>query len=548
MGLRLFLDGLQDRVARLLGLDPANRTVIVRTMLHRPTGDAAGYWLQLLIAAALATLGLALDSTAVVIGAMLIAPLMRPIVELAMGLATGSAPLVFRTGLRSIASIVIVVAASAAFTWLLPFHEPTRELLARTAPSLLDLFVAAACALAGAYAVVMTSNEVATTAAGTSIGISLVPPLCTTGYGLSIGDWEMAQGAALLFTANLTGIVTVAGVVFVLTGFGQVDVRAEERGLDGDEDVGAATRLGRLISRRASARLGPLPRILFPLALLGAISFPLQRAVDEMSRRSAIRQRVRELLAGDQKHRIVQYSLDQTARPTALRVVIVGDATGSRSLEQHLRAKLDVLGERSVRVVVWAVPDASAFSALSARLDDIPLELTPPVPPPPKPSLQTRLATLWPAEAGPIVTTWVSHAGPTRLRVTHLGQELGPAGRELLSRALAVDGTAPLVEEHALIPLVGDIGDEARWLPDTVQLIERSHDLEIHLCLTIPPAPIGKSRTRERTETVLARETVQRALEGRTNTTISDGPQWSISPSLTPCTSVADRATLPSRP
>ena len=138
-------------------------------MLHRPRGDAAGYWLQLAIATALATLGLALDSTAVVIGAMLIAPLMRPIVELAMGLATGSAPLIFRTGLRAIASIVVVVGASAVFSWCLPFHEPTGELLARTAPSLLDLFVAAACALAGAYAVVVSTNDVATTAAGTSI-------------------------------------------------------------------------------------------------------------------------------------------------------------------------------------------------------------------------------------------------------------------------------------------------------------------------------------------------------------------------------------------
>src|SRR5690554_4983205 len=60
MTLRAFLGQLQDRIARLLGLDPARRPEIVRTMLHRPSGDAAGYWLQLLIAAALATLGLAL--------------------------------------------------------------------------------------------------------------------------------------------------------------------------------------------------------------------------------------------------------------------------------------------------------------------------------------------------------------------------------------------------------------------------------------------------------------------------------------------------------
>ncbi len=550
MGLRLFLDRLQNQVARLLGLAPEDRTVVVRTMLHRPRGDAAGYWLQLLIAAALATLGLALDSTAVVIGAMLIAPLMRPIVELAMGLATGSAPLVFRTGLRSIASIVIVVLASAAFTWLLPFHEPTRELLARTAPSLLDLFVAGACALAGAYAVVMTSNEVATTAAGTSIGISLVPPLCTTGYGLSTGDWEMAQGAALLFTANVTGIITIAGLVFVLTGFGQVDVRAEERGLDTDEDIGAATRFGRMISRRASARLGPLPRIVFPLALLGAISFPLQSAVGEMSRRSEVRKRVRELLATDDRHRIVQYSLDQTARPTALRVVVLGDATGARSFEQHLRTQLGALGERNVRVAVWAVPDASAFSALSARLDDIPIELThPPLPEPPRPSLQARLAALWPPDAGAIVRTWVADGNPTRVRVTHLGQELGPVGRDLLARALAVDGSAPVVEEHALVPLMADIGDEARWLPESLQLIERVRDLgDIHVCLTTPRAVPGRSKTRVRPETVLVRGTLERALEGRSNVTLFDGAQWSISASLTPCRSAEERTLPPPGP
>jgi uncharacterized hydrophobic protein (TIGR00271 family) len=185
---------LQNRAAGVLGLEPDRRTPLVRAMLHRPRGDAAGYWLQLVIAAALASLGLALDSTAVVIGAMLIAPLMRLIVELAMGLATGSTPLVFRTGVRAIASIIVVVAAAAAFSWMLPFHEVTAELLARTAPSILDLFVAAACALAGAYAVVIASSDVATTAAGTSIGISLVPPLCTAGYGLSTGDWDMAGG------------------------------------------------------------------------------------------------------------------------------------------------------------------------------------------------------------------------------------------------------------------------------------------------------------------------------------------------------------------
>ncbi|KAB2898202.1 MAG: DUF389 domain-containing protein, partial [Kofleriaceae bacterium] len=302
------VDRAQDRVARLLGLDPEKRSPIVRAMLHRPSGDATGYWLQLVISVALATLGLALNSSAVVIGAMLIAPLMRPIVELAMGLATGSPPLAFRTGVRAIASVAVAVFASATFTAMLPFHEQTPELLARMAPTLLDLLVAGACAIAGAYAVVISSDSVATTAAGTSIGISLVPPLCTAGYGISVGDWEMATGAGLLFTANVTGIITVASAVFVVVGFGQIDIRELER-LDEDEPIGTAQRFGHVVASQ-SRRLGLVSRLFLPLLMLGAIGYPLLEAVNEMTRRSTIRQRVAALLDQSAGDRVMQYSLD----------------------------------------------------------------------------------------------------------------------------------------------------------------------------------------------------------------------------------------------
>lgn len=545
MRFRSFLDSLENRVARLLGLDPGSRTAVVRTMLHRPRGDAAGYWLQLLISAALATLGLALDSTAVVIGAMLIAPLMRPIVELAMGLATGSAPLVFRTGFRSIGSVVVVVLASAAFTWLLPFHEATPELLARTAPSLLDLFVAAACAVAGAYAVVMTSNDVATTAAGTSIGISLVPPLCTAGYGLSIGDWHMAQGAGLLFTANITGIITIAGVVFMVTGFGQVDVRQEERGLDADADIGTATRLGRMITRKA--RLGAIPRVVFPLLLLGAISMPLQSAVEEMSRRSEVRQRVSKLLTQEKRHRVVQYSLDLAAGRATLRVVVVGDPASARSLEHLVRAHLAQIGERDLRVVVWAVPDARAVSALSARLDDLPLDLSPPPPPPEPPSTYARVATLWPAtEAGPIIATWISESRPPQIRVTHLGTDLTSAAREVLTRALTEDTEVPAIETVALVPLTAELGDEARWLPLAIQLIDRTRNLAaIHLCTTMPPPSAPTRRTPPRIETNFTREAIRTAIMDRAGVVIAEGTSWNITPSLRPCPAAPEPPPVP---
>jgi uncharacterized hydrophobic protein (TIGR00271 family) len=521
---------IQDGLARLLGLDPANRTTVVRTMLHRPHGDAAGYWLQLFIAGVLATLGLALDSTAVVIGAMLIAPLMRPIVELAMGLATGSTPLVFRTGIRAIASVALTVAASAAFTWLLPFHEPTPELLGRTAPTILDLFVAAACALAGAYAVVISSNnDVATTAAGTSIGISLVPPLCTAGYGISVGDADMAVGAALLFTANVTGIITVAGAVFVLIGFGQVDIREEERLLDEDTNITTATRLGRVVSKRSS-RLGLVARLVLPAMLLGAVAYPLLKAVDEMSRRSTIRQRVAALMKRDRDDRIVQYSLDQSARPVVLRVVVVGAPPNARAMEEKLRRELAALGEPGAAVSVWAVPDATEVSALSARLDDVPAVL-PAVEPPPPPSLETRVRGVWPSQhAGHLLSVWTSES-PARIRVIHLGSELGPVGQELLAKAITIDAVVPAIEEQAFPAIEASTAEDVQRLLELVSHA-KAHP-QIKFCVTTPPVPRRGSRPDPADAT--ARQVISASASSLENIQVTIGERWSLVPQLEPC-------------
>lgn len=498
-------------------------------MLHRPHGDAAGYWLQLMIAAVLATLGLALDSTAVVIGAMLIAPLMRPIVELAMGLATGSAPLVFRTGVRALASVILTVGASAALAWLLPFHETTPELLARTAPTILDLVVAAACAVAGAYAIVIATSDVATTAAGTSIGISLVPPLCTAGYGLSIGDSDMAIGAALLFTANVTGIIIVAGAVFVLVGFGQVDIREEERLLDDDANITIATRLGRGFAKR-STRLGMLARVLLPLALLGAVAYPLLRAVNEMSRRSTVRQRVAHLLKRDTDDRIVQYALDQAARPIVLRVVVVGDAAKARVIEDKLRRELHHVGEPRAAVSVWAVPDATEVSALSARIDDIPAVL-PPEPPPPEPTLEARVRAAWPADhGGQLLAVWTSESTPPRVRVSHLGPELGEVGRELLARAIANDGL-PVIEEHALAPI--ESIEPREWANRLIALLAYAKEYPaVYFCVTMPKAV---RRARPDPVDALAREVVGTAARMYTNIQTISGERWRAVPQQEPC-------------
>ena len=125
-----------------------------------------GYWIQLFLSMGIATLGLVLDSTAVVIGAMLVSPLMGPIIELGMGFAVGSSLLVLQALLRVAISIVVVIAGAAVLVLALPFHEITPEIAMRVAPTALDLLVAIFCALTAAYTTVRPGSD--TTAAADS--------------------------------------------------------------------------------------------------------------------------------------------------------------------------------------------------------------------------------------------------------------------------------------------------------------------------------------------------------------------------------------------
>ncbi|MBA3891063.1 MAG: DUF389 domain-containing protein, partial [Gemmatimonadaceae bacterium] len=214
---------VQRDLAAALDLTPESRAGTVVAMLQSNARRAPGYWLQLTLSMGIATLGLVLGSTAVVIGAMLVSPLMGPIIELGMGFAVGSSLLVIRSFIRVFMSVVWVIVSAAMITVLLPFHEVTSEIASRTAPTALDLILAAFCALTAAYTTVRVAADTTAAAAGTAIGIALVPPLCVTGYGVGTGSVAIASGAGLLFTANFSAIVVLAALSFVLLGSNDVD-------------------------------------------------------------------------------------------------------------------------------------------------------------------------------------------------------------------------------------------------------------------------------------------------------------------------------------
>jgi uncharacterized hydrophobic protein (TIGR00271 family) len=177
------------------------------------------YATLMVLSVIIASLGLVGNSTAVVIGAMIVAPLMTPILALAASLVM-SWP-----RRQAIAALILLggCAAGAAVAWLVSSVLPAErfivlpnELLARTNPTLLDLGIGLAAGAAGAYVTVRT--KVGSAIAGVAIAVALVPPLAATGILLQRGEGQLAAHAALLLLTNITTITLSAAVVFLVTG------------------------------------------------------------------------------------------------------------------------------------------------------------------------------------------------------------------------------------------------------------------------------------------------------------------------------------------
>jgi uncharacterized hydrophobic protein (TIGR00271 family) len=182
-------------------------------------GAASGrYVMMSVLSAAIATLGLLLSSPAVVIGAMLISPLMSPIILLGLSFWTLDWPSTRRAALSLLIGLGVALAVAVILTWASPLKEPTAEILARTRPNLFDLLVAAFSGIAGGYATIRQRGE---TVIGVAIATALMPPIATVGFGLGTTNWPVALGALLLFATNLVAIALAAAGMAALYGFRQ---------------------------------------------------------------------------------------------------------------------------------------------------------------------------------------------------------------------------------------------------------------------------------------------------------------------------------------
>lgn len=303
------------------------------------SGWSPRYLFMTMMSAGIAVLGLLLSSPAVVIGAMLISPLMSPILGLGFSLALFD----FVEMRRSLTALAIGSAAAVAFTALIvlasPLKAPTAEILARTRPNLFDLLVALFAALAGTFAIIRGRGE---TIVGVAIATALMPPLAAVGYGLATGNMPVMGGALALFVTNLLTIALAATVMARFYGFGH----------------------------HLSHRQSWMQTIVLFLVFV-IMGVPLAIALRQIGRETVTATQVRSFLNDSfgANARVTQLDIDFDRQPISVRSVIIAPRARARSssvLESGLAKRLG----RKVRLQLDQVLlDPSAGSLTAQRVE-----------------------------------------------------------------------------------------------------------------------------------------------------------------------------------
>lgn len=192
------------------------KTVAVARLVKASTGDF-DFYLFVLLGVIMATVGLLLNSPEVIIGSMLIAPVLYPMLSLSLALVLSDGTLLWRsvrTIFISLAAAVVVSFVASSVFGLFGDYAQTTQLTARAVPSALFFFVALVSGFAASYALVHADlNEMLP---GVAISVALVPPLAAAGVGLALGDVSVTLGALGLFVLNVAGITLASMVAFTL--------------------------------------------------------------------------------------------------------------------------------------------------------------------------------------------------------------------------------------------------------------------------------------------------------------------------------------------
>ncbi len=383
-----------SRLMLWLRVPPDNKPRIYRHVYAGAELSNVSYWLEIMFSAGIATLGLILNSPAVIIGAMLISPLMEPIMATGMATAAGDVYLAGKALLKLTSSILLAMALSAGLVWLLPFHSATGEILSRTTPTLLDLMIALLSGLAGSVAVSRSAGSAdgMTTLPGVAIAVALMPPLCTVGFGIGSGfRSEIMRGAGLLFVTNIVAIVFSAFLVFLLVGMDSADVREEIHRSHQQEPMAI------LMERSRSRNLlsgGQLRwRVLILLAMLVAVAWPLQQALRQLTgearTREAVHVAIEKLLP---KNELVSEQTEVGRENVVVHVVTTGVVSPAKVKEEQ--EDIRTHSGRAASLTVESVASQSELAKLVERMESKSAVLAVPPSPPTPPSVDEEAAHL----------------------------------------------------------------------------------------------------------------------------------------------------------
>lgn len=175
------------------------------------------YVVMMILSTLIASFGLFGNSSPVIIGAMILAPIISPIVSFSMGMVRYDVHMLKTGVITIIIGTLVSLVFAAGVSIIIPLKILTPEINARLSPTLLDMGIAVASGIAAAYA--HAKSGIAKSLAGVAIAVALVPPLAVAGIGIGWGDWDVFSGAFLLYMTNLAGIIMFAGITFLLLGF-----------------------------------------------------------------------------------------------------------------------------------------------------------------------------------------------------------------------------------------------------------------------------------------------------------------------------------------
>lgn len=205
-----------ERLLRYLNIDSDPHLI---EDLYAQSEMTRSYTTLLLLANFIALFGLITDSIAVIIGAMLISPLMGPIISFGFAYITSEKRLM-KQSLQTLGkSLVYVIASAALLSYLSPLNDLTGQILARTKPNLYDLFIAVFSGLVVAVSFLSKKINSVSTLTGVAIATSIIPPLSVVGFGIGTGNWQISIGSFLLFFTNFTAIVATTALSGILFGF-----------------------------------------------------------------------------------------------------------------------------------------------------------------------------------------------------------------------------------------------------------------------------------------------------------------------------------------